>query len=196
MMNAIFSGVQCTAATPDRPRSRGRRRRSRPRSRRARRLRRRRSTRCWVSDMRRLIHCCDGTRPRKSFGRHGAAVSPWRCVRRARMKAVSPSQICVMRPGENADCARESVARVDFDCVQASRKAACQTLAWLKCRARGCKDLKNSMTSTDWRSQTARWRRRPPGRGGADSGRRARTPPSPRRPARRGCRRRDRGGPW
>ena len=33
-------------------------------------------------------------------------------------------------------------------------------------------------------------------RGGAGTDRPARRPPSPRRPARRGCRRRDRAGPW
>ena len=45
-------------------------------------------------------------------------------------------------------------------------------------------------------ARTARPGSRPPGRADADNGRRSRTPPSLRRSAPRGCRRKGRGGPW
>jgi hypothetical protein len=56
-------------------------------------------TRAWVSVMRLLIHCCDGTRPRKSFGVTAPAVS-FAMRSASSSEGSSPSQIWVMRPGE------------------------------------------------------------------------------------------------
>jgi hypothetical protein len=54
--------------------------------------------------------------------RHRHRRSPWRCVRARSNEGISPSQICVTRPGE-ISAARAKSARVDFDCF--SQSASC-----------------------------------------------------------------------